>query len=73
MSEDGNPISEEANRRLRELETHVALAKRDLEEMRRDVEKINGGIGRVLWVAGGGLIMAIVSWILNGGLNDRIQ
>jgi len=59
---------EDIQKRLRELETKVALLERHDEERDKDLDKIQTGISRALWVIGGGLLAAVTSWIAGGGL-----
>ena len=61
MSED------ELAQRLRVLEMENALLRQQVLQLIGKVENLSGGIGRGLWILGGGFIMAFGTWIMNGG------
>lgn len=68
MSNDG--FEESADRkRIRELETQVQLLRQKEEVMEKDIQFIKTGLGRVLWVLGGGVVSAVLTWIAGGGLD----
>lgn len=43
-------------------------AKKEVEELKRQIGDIKAGINKLLWTGGGIVIVAIVNFILNGGL-----
>ena len=56
------------------MESHHTLEK-SLIEMRSDLshikasqDSLNGNLGKILFIIGGGFIAAFVSWIIKGGL-----
>jgi hypothetical protein len=61
MSED------ELASRLRLLEVENALLRQQVLQLIAKVDNLSGGIGRGLWILGGGFIMAFGTWIMNGG------
>jgi hypothetical protein len=61
MSED------ELASRLRLLEVENALLRQQVLQLIGKVDNLSGGIGRGLWILGGGFIMAFGTWIMNGG------
>lgn len=61
MSED------ELASRLRLLEVENALLRQQVLQLTGKVDNLSGGIGRGLWILGGGFIMAFGTWIMNGG------
>ena len=62
MSED------EFASRLRILETENALLRQHVSQLNKKVDNLNSGIGRGLWILGGGFLAALGTWITNGGL-----
>ena len=62
MSED------ELGARLRTLETENALLRQQVLQLVDKVDNLNSGIGRGLWILGGGFIMAFGTWLIGGGL-----
>ena len=62
MSED------QVAERLRLIELQNALLTQEVAQLHQDIDKLNSGIGRGLWLIGGGFIASIVAWIVNGGL-----
>ena len=61
MSED------ELASRLRLLEVENALLRQQVTQLTGKVDNLSSGIGRGLWILGGGFIMAFGTWIMNGG------
>mgnify|MGYP003649485684 FL=1 len=61
MSED------ELASRLRLLEVENAILRQQVLQLIAKVDHLSGGIGRGLWILGGGFIMAFGTWIMNGG------
>ena len=62
MSED--QIAE----RLRIIELQNALLTQEVAQLHQEIDKLSSGIGRGLWLIGGGFIASFVAWIVNGGL-----
>lgn len=54
--------------RLRVLETEVAVVKNEIKHVRDDISQFSAGVGRILWILGGSLLGAIVTWVVRGGL-----
>jgi len=61
MSED------QVAERLRIIELQNALLTQEVAQMHQEIDKLNSGIGRGLWLIGGGFIASFVAWIVNGG------
>ena len=62
MSED------QVAERLRLIELQNALLTQEVAQLHQEIDKLNSGIGRGLWLIGGGFIASFVAWIVNGGL-----
>ena len=62
MSED------QVDERLRNIELQNALLTQEVAQLHQELDKLNSGIGRGLWIIGGGFIAAFVGWIVSGGL-----
>jgi hypothetical protein len=60
--------SDELAERLRKLEVENALLSAQVVRLDRDLENMNSGIARGLWLIGGGFLAAFVTWVVNGGL-----
>jgi len=58
--------------RVAKLELDEALLRQEVSAMKKTIETYNTGMGRLLWLIGGGFIAAIVSWIAQGGLNGKV-
>lgn len=63
MSED------EFAARLRVLERDNALLTQEVRQLHEKIDSITGGVGRGLWILGGGFIASFVAWIVSGGLS----
>lgn len=59
---------EKTEARLRVLETEVAVVKNEIKHVRDDISQFSANINKILWIFGGSLIGAIVTWIVRGGL-----
>jgi len=62
MSED------QVAERLRQIELHNALLSQEVAQLHVEMNKLSSGIGRALWLIGGGFIASFVAWVVNGGL-----
>lgn len=60
---------EQVAERLRTLEKDNALLQQEVSHINRKVDTLNSGIGRGLWILGGGFIAAFVAWVIDGGLS----
>ena len=54
--------------RLRLLELENALLRQQVQQLVDKVDNLHSGIGRGLWILGGGFIMAFGTWLIGGGL-----
>jgi hypothetical protein len=60
---------EQVNDRLRALELENALLAQEVKQLHSELNNLKGGIGRGLWILGGGFIASVVSWVSRGGLS----
>ena len=60
---------EQINERLRILELENALLAQEVKQLHSELNNLKGGIGRGLWILGGGFLASVVSWISRGGLS----
>lgn len=58
----------ELDQRLRDLEIKMAEIKAENQAMKDKLNSVSSGIGRGLWMIGGGFIAVFVTWIAGGGL-----
>ena len=56
--------------RLRELEKQMAVTQAELKHLTAETKKLTEGLGRVLWLFGGGVIASLVSWLVRGGISQ---
>lgn len=61
-------VEDKTESRLRTLETEVAVIKNEVKHVRDDIFKMSNGVSKILWIFTGGIIAALVSWIVRGGL-----
>jgi hypothetical protein len=59
---------EQVNERLRALELENALLAQEVKQIHSELDSVKGGIGRGLWILGGGFLASIVGWITAGGI-----
>ena len=50
------------------LRSEIALLRQDLRHTRESLDMLNSNLGRIVWIFGGGLIAAIATWVIGGGL-----
>jgi len=51
-----------------DLNTEIQVMKNDLAYIKSTLESWNSGIGKFIFILGGGLLSALVAWIVGGGL-----
>lgn len=54
--------------KLAQLETKVAVMEAENAALKAQVDNLSTGIGRGLWILGGGFMTSVVAWIAGGGL-----
>lgn len=50
------------------LEKQVVKMQADIEYIKKSQDNVNANLNKVLFIIGGGFIMAAVSWVIGGGL-----
>ncbi len=50
------------------MDKRLALLEQKVDQIDKNVTNINDNLSKILWIIGGGFIMAFVGWILKGGL-----
>lgn len=63
---DGEAIQKE----IAEMDKRLALLEQKVDQIDKNVTNINANLSKILWIVGGGFIMAIVGWVLRGGLGQ---
>jgi L-arabinose isomerase len=63
---DGEAIQKE----IAEMDKRLALLEQKMDQIDKNVTNINDNLAKILWIVGGGFIMAIVGWVLRGGLGQ---
>ena len=63
---DGEAIQKE----IEEMDKRLALLEQKVDQIDKNVTNINANLSKILWIVGGGFIMAIVGWVLRGGLGQ---
>lgn len=53
---------------IAQLKMDLALERQKVESLQKKVDNLSTGIGRGLWILGGGFISAFVLWVTNGGM-----
>lgn len=54
--------------KIAQLETKVAVMEAENAALKAQVDNLSTGIGRGLWILGGGFMTSVVAWIAGGGL-----
>lgn len=63
---DGEAIQKE----IAEMDKRLALLEQKVDQIDENVKNISASLSKILWIVGGGFIMAIVGWVLRGGLGQ---
>ncbi len=50
------------------MDKRLALLEQKVDQIDKNVTNINDNLSKILWIIGGGFIMAFVGWVLKGGL-----
>jgi len=50
------------------LEAELEASKLTTERLEREIISVKSGIGRGLWILGGGFLASLVTWVAGGGL-----
>lgn len=59
---------ERDEQKIRELSDEVLALKIRNDSLQKKLDNLSAGIGRGLWILGGGFLSAIAAWIAGGGL-----
>ena len=54
--------------RLRNLELRFERMTATMEQLSKQLERLNTGVARLVWVVMAGFISAIVTWVIKGGM-----
>lgn len=60
---------QDIEKRLRDVESLLAVEMQKVKTLEGKVNNMSSGIGRALWIIGGGFISAMVAWVVGGGLD----
>jgi chromosome segregation ATPase len=60
--------AEAIQKEIAEMDKRLALLEQKMDQIDKNVTKINDSLSKILWIIGGGFIMAAVGWVLKGGL-----
>lgn len=69
MPEDLEDRVRSLERENNDLKSDMKLMQRDLTYIKDSIDKWNTGFGRIVFIVGGGILSALVAWILRGGLD----
>lgn len=50
------------------MDKRLALLEQKVDQIDKNVTCINNNLSKILWIIGGGFLVAAVSWVLKGGL-----
>jgi len=51
-----------------QMDKRLALLEQKVDQIDKNVTKISESLARILWIIGGGFLMAIVAWVIRGGV-----
>lgn len=51
------------------MDKRLALLEQKVDQIDKNVCKINDALSKILWIIGGGFIASLVAWIVGGGLS----
>lgn len=60
---------EELKEKYNQQKVEMALFKQSLEHMSKSLDGINSTLNRIFWAVGGGIIIAITKFLIDGGFN----
>jgi L-arabinose isomerase len=63
---DGEAIQKE----IAEMDKRLALLEQKVDQIDKNVSSINANLSKILWIVGGGFIMAAIGWVIRGGLGN---
>lgn len=52
------------------LDKRLALLEQKVDQIDKNVTSINNSLSKILWIVGGGFLMAFVGWVIKGGLGQ---
>lgn len=55
---------------IRDMDKRLALLEQKVDQIDKNVTKINDSLSKILWIIGGGFLAAFVGWVLKGGLGQ---
>lgn len=62
--------AEAIQKEIAEMDKRLALLEQKMDQIDHNVASINDNLSKILWIVGGGFVMAVVGWIIRGGLGS---
>jgi len=62
--------AEAIQKEIAEMDKRLALLEQKVDQIDKNVSSINANLSKILWIVGGGFIMAAIGWVIRGGLGN---
>lgn len=62
--------AEAIQKEIAEMDKRLALLEQKMDQIDKNVTSINDNLAKILWIVGGGFIMAAIGWVIRGGLGS---
>lgn len=54
---------------MAQMDKRLALLEQKVDQIDKNVCKMNDALSKILWIIGGGFLASFVAWIVRGGLS----
>jgi len=62
--------AEAIQKEIADMDKRLALLEQKVDQIDKNVSNINDSLSKILWIVGGGFLVAFVTWIIKGGLGQ---
>jgi hypothetical protein len=62
--------TEAIQKEIADMDKRLALLEQKVDQIDKNVSNINDSLSKILWIVGGGFLVAFVTWVIKGGLGQ---
>jgi hypothetical protein len=62
--------TEAIQKEIADMDKRLTLLEQKVDQIDKNVSNINDSLSKILWIVGGGFLVAFVTWVIKGGLGQ---